>query len=558
MNGAETVLRTLLNNGVDVCFANPGTSEMQFVAALDRHPAMRGVLCLFEGVATGAADGYARMTGRPAATLLHLGPGLANGLANLHNARRARTPVVNVVGDHARSHKPLDSPLESDIDAAATTVSHWVRRPITSADIGPDTAAAVAAALSAGGPDVADRSRTGTSGAISTLIMAADLSWGESTPPAPRLPAPPLRSVAPADVEAAAALVAGPEPVALLIDGAGLSERGLRAAARIRKATGTAAFCPTWPARLRRGTGVPAIQPLGYRAEAVNQQLAGIKHLILVGAREPVASFAYPGRPGLLTPPGTRVHRFVPDAGFDVVGALMELAEVVAPDVVESDVLASDGVGADALGAGGVELGAVAGLPAAQGASPSLVNEPLCTGNWARFIGSLLPEEAIVVDESITEGMNTLAPATADSAPHDVLGLTGLAIGQGIPVAAGAAIACPERPVVCLQADGSALYTISGLWTQARENLDVTTVILNNRSYAILRAELDRVGGNQAGPAASALFDLSRPDIDFTAVATGMGVPATRATSTTELAEQFTAALATPGPHLIEAILQPS
>ncbi len=243
-----------------------------------------------------------------------------------------------------------------------------------------------------------------------------------------------------------------------------------------------------------------------------------------------MASFAYPGRPGLLTPPGTRVHRFVPDAGFDVVGALTELADTVAP-------------------------GALADLPA-QEAPPAVANEPLRTENWARVIGALLPREAIVVDESITEGMNTLAPATADSAPHDVLGLTGLAIGQGIPVAAGAALACPERPVVCLQADGSALYTISGLWTQARENLDVTTVILNNRSYAILRAELDRVGGSQAGPAANALFDLGRPDIDFTAVATGMGVPATRATSTTELAEQFAAALATPGPHLIEAILQ--
>ncbi|MFE7117156.1 acetolactate synthase large subunit [Streptomyces sp. NPDC057654] len=533
MNGAETVLRTLLNNGVDACFANPGTSEMQFVAALDRHPAMRGVLCLFEGVATGAADGYARMTGRPAATLLHLGPGLANGLANLHNARRAHTPVVNVIGDHARSHKGLDSPLESDIEAVAATVSSWVRRPMTSADMGPDTAAAVAAAMSAGVPDDPDRSRTGTSGAISTLIMGADLSWEESAPPAPHLTAPPPRSVTRADVETAAALVAGPEPVALLIDGAGLGERGLQAAARIQKATGTAAFCPTWPARLRRGTGVPAIQPLGYRAEAVSRQLAGVEHLILVGAREPVASFAYPGRPGILTPPGTHVHHFVPEAGFDVVDALTELADTVAPDTL-------------------------AVLPPTQDAAPPVVNEPLRTENWAQVIGALLPREAIVVDESITEGMNTLAPATADSAPHDVLGLTGLAIGQGIPVAAGAAIACPERPVVCLQADGSALYTISGLWTQAREKLNVITVILNNRSYAILRAELDRVGGSQAGPAANALFDLGRPDIDFTAIATGMGVPATRAASTTELAEQFTTALATPGPHLIEAILQPT
>ncbi|MFI1393210.1 acetolactate synthase large subunit [Streptomyces griseoaurantiacus] len=531
MNGAETVLRTLLSNGVDVCFANPGTSEMQFVAALDDHPAMRGVLCLFEGVATGAADGYARMSGRAAATLLHLGPGLANGLANLHNARRAHAPVVNVVGDHAHSHKRLDSPLESDIDAVAATVSSWVRRPATSSDIGRDTAEAVAAALSAGAAGSPDRSHTGTSGAISTLIMAADLSWEAGTPPAPHLPPAPLRSVRHAHLKAIAGLIAGPEPVALLIDGAGLSEPGLQAAARIQKATGAAAFCPTWPARIRRGAGVPAIQPLGYRAEIVGQQLAGIRNLVLIGAREPVASFAYPGRPGVLTPPGTNVHQFVPDSGFDVVEALNELADVIAPGSLET-------------------------LPVPD-ALPDIVDEPLRTENWAQVIGALLPHEAIIVDESITEGMDTLVPATANSAPHDVLGLTGLAIGQGIPVAVGAAIACPERPVVCLQADGSALYSISGLWTQARENLNVTTVILNNRSYAILRAELDRVGGNQAGPAANALFDLSRPDIDFTAVATGMGVTATRATSTTELAEQVSTALASPGPHLIEAVLQP-
>ncbi|MFI5674427.1 acetolactate synthase large subunit [Streptomyces cellulosae] len=532
MNGAEALLWTLLNNGVEVCFANPGTSEMQFVAALDRHPAMRGVLCLFEGVATGAADGYARMTGRPAATLLHLGPGLANGLANLHNARRARTAVVNIIGDHARTHKELDSPLESDIDAAAATVSSWVRRPAASDDIGPDTAAAVAAALSAGSLDDPDLSRTGTSGAISTLIVPADLSWAQGVLPAPRHAQRALRTVAHADMEATVALVTGPEPAALLIDGTGLGESGLQAAARIQKATGTPSFCPTWPARMRRGAGVPAVQPLGYRAETVSLQLSGIKHLILVGAREPVASFAYPGRSGILTPPGTTVHCLVPDAGFAVTEALTELADAVTPDPL-APVQVPD-------------------VP------PRIVDEPLRTKNWAQVIGAHLPPEAIVVDESITEGMDTLAPATANSPAHDVLGLTGLAIGQGLPVAVGAAIACPERPVVCLQADGSALYTISALWTQAREELNVTTVILNNRSYAVLRAELDRVGAGQIGPAATALLDLRRPDIDFTAVATGLGVPATRASSTAELAEQFSTALATPGPHLIEAILQPT
>ncbi|MQY40607.1 putative acetolactate synthase large subunit IlvX [Streptomyces sp. RB17] len=531
MNGAEALLRTLLDNDVNTCFANPGTSEMQFVAALDRHTDMRGVLCLFEGVATGAADGYARMTGRPAATLLHLGPGLANGLANLHNARRAGTPVVNVVGDHARSHKSLDSPLESDIDSAAATVSSWVRRPAEPADVGPDAAAAVAAALSAGVPGDTDPSRTGTSGAVSTLIVPADLSWSEGGQPATRLAARSLRSVADREVDTIAALLTGPETVALLIDGAGLGESGLHAAARIHKATGTPLFCPTWPARLRRGAGVPEIQPLSYRSEAVHQQLGGIEHLVLIGAREPVASFAYPGRPGSFVPSGTTVHQMVPEAGFDVVGALTRLADTVAP--------------------GGA-------APLLEPGAPSLIpDEPLRTRNWAQVIGTVLPQDAIIVDESITEGMNTLAAATANAPAHDVLGLKGLAIGQGLPVSVGAAIACPERPVICLQADGSALYTISALWTQAREGLNVTTVILNNRSYAILRAELDRVGAGRTGQAAEALLDLSRPDIDFTAIATGLGVPAGRARTTAELAEQFAKAQATPGPHLIDAILQP-
>ena len=147
MNGAQALARTLADSGVEVCFSNPGTSEMHFVAGLDAVPQLHGVLCLFEGVATGAADGYGRMAGRPAATLLHLGPGLANGLANLHNARRAATPLVNVVGEHATYHKRFDAPLESDIDSLARPVSHWIRRPARAADVAADAAQAVAAAL---------------------------------------------------------------------------------------------------------------------------------------------------------------------------------------------------------------------------------------------------------------------------------------------------------------------------------------------------------------------------------------------------------------------------
>ncbi|GIJ48409.1 acetolactate synthase I/II/III large subunit [Virgisporangium aliadipatigenens] len=502
LTGAQALVRTLIDSDVTVCFANPGTSEMHFVAALDDLPAMRGVLCLFEGVATGAADGYARMAGRPAATLLHLGPGLANGLANLHNARRAHTPLVNVIGDHALAHKPLDSLLESDIDALAGTVSAWVRRPATVGDVGRDAAEAVAAARAGG---------------IATLIVPADVSWSVGAPVGPPVPvaAPPVPSLD---------FFPG-ERCALLLDGDALTERGLRAAGRIAAATGARVFSRGWPARQRRGAGVPATEPLAYRGEQVTAQLDGVRDLVLVGARTPVTSFAYPGKPGEPTPAGTRVHTLAPEGSLAAAVALEAWADLVAP--ATEPVLAPF-------------------------APPPLPHGPLDARNWAAVIGALLPAEAILVDESVT-GAAALQAATAQAAPHDFLALTGLAIGQGLPSAAGAAIACPDRPVVCVQADGSAMYTISALWTMARERLDVTTVVLNNRSYAILRAELERTGA--ATGAAAALMDLSDPDLDFVALAAGMGVPATRARTAEELARHFADALREPGPHLIEAVI---
>ncbi|WP_344855768.1 acetolactate synthase large subunit [Amycolatopsis ultiminotia] len=530
MNGARALLATLLDSGVNVFFANPGTSEMQLVAALDAFEQMHGVLCLFEGVATGAADGYGRMTGRPAATLLHLGPGLGNGMANLHNARRAGTPLVNIVGDHATYHKHLDAPLESDIDSMAGTVSAWLRRSPSVAEIGRDTAAAVQAALSA--PDAAgesrDESRTGTSGSVATLIVPADVSWSPgarpSAPAQPDTPAPVGAEV----IDAVAAAFRSGEPTVLLLGGAALSEAGLRAASRIEQATGARVFAELWPTRQRQGAGVPAVPPLAYRAEDIRTQLHGTKNLVLAGTREPVSSFAYPGQASELTPPEARVLRFPGRVDADLVAALDRLADVLAPGV--EPVLAPR-------------------------AARNLPSGGLNVANWAQVIGALLPEDAIVCDESITSGLATLPAALVGAAAHDLLGLTGLSVGQGLPLATGAAIACPRRPVVCLEADGSAMYTLSALWTQAREHLDVTTVLLNNRSYAILRAELDRVGATTTGLASARLLDLTGPDLDFVALATGMGVPATRATTAGQLAEQFAAAVAEPGPHLIEAVL---
>jgi acetolactate synthase I/II/III large subunit len=510
MNGAQALITTLVDCGVDVCFANPGTSEMHFVAALDTVGGMRAVLTLFEGVATGAADGYARIAGRPAAVLLHLGPGLGNGLANLHNAKRAGVGMVVVVGDHATYHKRYDAPLESDIDALAGTVSGRVHRSVGPQQVGADTVAAVRAAV-------------GPPGQVVTLILPADVSWTDGAQSA-ALEAPAGQSTTAADVTVAAKALKSGSPAVLLIGGDATREPGLRAAARITEATGAKLLCETFPARLERGAGLPAVERLGYFAEAAAAQLDSARHLILAGARSPVSFFAYPGKPSDLVPPGCQVHTLT----GAVTPALEALADLVAPGTTPTT------------------------APAQQPTPPT---GALSAESIATAIAALLPEHAIVVDESNTAGLMLLT-ATAGAPRHDWLTLTGGAIGYGLPAAVGAAVAAPHRPVLCLQADGSAMYTISALWTQARENLDITTVIYNNGAYDILRVELQRVGaGDTAGPKATALLDLSNPSLDFVAIATGMGVPARRATTAEEFTAALADALAEPGPHLIDAVI---
>jgi acetolactate synthase-1/2/3 large subunit len=509
VNGAQALINTLVDGGVDVCFANPGTSEMHFVAALDTVPQVRGVLTLFEGVATGAADGYARITGRPAGVLLHLGPGLGNGLANLHNARRARVPMVVVVGDHATYHKKYDAPLESDIDALAGTVSGWVRR--SEGDVAADAAEAIAA------------SRAGAQ--IATLILPADVSWADGAQPAAPLPSQPTGADPLLAPEVAELLRSG-EPTLLFIGGDATHGLGLTAAARIAEATGARWLCETFPTRLERGAGVPAVERLAYFGEAAVAQLDGVKHLVLAGAVSPVSFFAYPGKPSDLVPDGCEVHVLSGPQGAAT--ALAALADELAP-------------GTEAR--------------VAELSRPELPTGALTAVSIAAVVGALMPEHAIVVDESNTSSV-PLAAATAGAPTHDWLTLTGGAIGYGIPAAVGAAVAAPDRPVLCLESDGSAMYTISGLWTQARENLDVTTVIYNNGAYDILRLELQRVGvGEAPGPKALDLLDLSRPTMDFVKLAEGMGVPARRATTVEEFIDALRAAFDEPGPHLIEAIV---
>ena len=519
MIGAQALVGSLADAGVDVCFMNPGTSEMHFVSALDSVPQMRGVLALFEGVATGAADGYARMTGRPAAVLLHLGPGLANGLANLHNARRAFSPVVVIVGAHATGHVRFDAPLQSDIEALARTDSGWVRTSGTTRDLAEDAMRAVAAARA---------------GQIATLVLPADVSWSEGGALAAPRPRPSTSTIDHSQVTTAAHLSSAGPSAMLLLGGRALTERGLRAASRISVATGARLLAETFPARMERGAGVPGADRLAYLAEQAEVQLAGVSHLILAGARAPVSFFAYPGQASDLVPAGCPVT-VLADSDQDVETALEALAGQVAPETKPV-------------------LTELAPPPPAE---PG----PLTAISLANTVAASLPEHAIVADEANTSGY-ALPMALARAPRHTLLTLTGGSIGQGLPAATGAAIAAPDRPVLSLEADGSALYTIQALWTQAREQLNVTTVLINNAAYAILRMELARTlagpgGAGQAGERAARMLDLSGPTPDFTQISTGLGVPASRVTTTAELDQALRRAYAEPGPHLIEAIVPP-
>jgi acetolactate synthase-1/2/3 large subunit len=513
VNGAQALIGSLTGAGVDVCFMNPGTSEMHFVAALDAVPEMRGVLALFEGVATGAADGYARIAGKPAAVLLHLGPGLANGLANLHNARRAGTPVVVIVGAHATGHVRYDAPLQSDIEALARTVSGWVHTSGHPRDLAQDAMRALAAAQS---------------GQIATLILPADVSWTEGAALAPLRSGLQMKGADHSQLASISQLVVAGPATMLFLGGRALTERGLRAASRISAATGTRLLAETFPARLERGAGLPAVDRLAYLAESAEKQLAGVEDMVLAGARSPVSFFAYPGKASDLVPDGCAVTALA-DRDQDVEAALEELADLVAAGT--EPVLTEPAL-----------------LPAEPG--------PLNAVNLANTIAASLPAGAIIADEANTSGF-ALPMALAGAPRHTVLTLTGGAIGQGMPAATGAAIAAPDRPVLSVEADGSALYTIQALWTQAREQLNVTTVLINNAAYAILRMELARTAAGQghAGERAARMLDLSGPTPDFTQISAGLGVPASRVTTAEELDQALRAAYAEPGPHLIEAIV---
>lgn len=513
--GALTLVETAVYAGVEVCFANPGTTEMPIVVALDRVPGMRVVLGLFEGVCTGAADGWARMTGRPAATLLHLGPGLANGLANLHNARRARTPVVNWIGDHATRHLAVDSPLTSDIVALTGSVG-WTRSVKSVHEMAQASLAAVEAAL-------------GPPGRVASLIIPADCQWEPGPEPLSVTPSPPFRETPSSATREAAALLRKGRG-AILLGSNALTARGLHAAARVAAATTCGVWIETFPSCQECGRHVPFFPTLPYFPEQACEALANVTTLVLAGAREPVAFFAYPDQPSTFLPNGAILYKLAdPDAGVNATLALEALAQ---------------------------ELDAPTGFTPPR-SIPGFVRsgQSLTADNLCRAMAAFTPENAIVVNEAATTGLTWNAVHASNAAQHTMLFLTGGAIGQGLPNALGAAIACPDRRVIAFQADGSGLYTLQALWSMARESVDVTVVVCANRRYRILQTELARAGITEPGAKALALTDLTRPVIDWAGLAKGFGVPACTVHTDGEFADALMRVLAERGPSLIEAVL---
>jgi acetolactate synthase I/II/III large subunit len=514
MNGAESLVRSLVAGGVETCFANPGTSEIHLVAALDRVPEIRCVLGLFEGVVTGAADGYARMAEKPACTLLHLGPGFANGLANLHNASRANVPIVNLVGQHATYHLRHDTPLTSDVEAIARPYSKWLRTSQSPSEVGRDAAEAVVASRTAPGQ-------------IATLIIPADVAWskGGAITTASGLPKPALPPTA--TVEHATAMLRSGLRTAILVAGNALYGNGLDVAGRIAAATGAKLLAPYPLTRLHRGAGIPRVDRVQYVLEQGIEQFKEFRQLILVGAQPPVAYFAYPGKSSEFTSPECEVHTLA-SPGEDYTSALDALAE--------------------ALPASGEEV-----VPE-KAERPSMPSGQITLPGLAAAVGALLPEDAIVVDESMTSGRGLMA-ATKGSPPHDWLGNTGGSIGIALPLAVGAAVACPNRKVLCLSADGSGMYTLQALWTMVREGLNVTTVVFANCDYSVLKREFSYLGIGDPGTRALDMFEIGRPDIDWVQLAKGMGVPGGRVSSLDAFGKALRAGLEAEGPSLIEVPL---
>lgn len=514
MNGADLLIKKLADSGVTACFANPGTSEMQLVAALDKEPRIRAVLGLFEGVVTGAADGFGRMADAPALTLLHLGPGYANGIANLHNASRARVPVLNMIGDHATHHLELDAPLTSDIDGLTSAVCAWTGVSTSSDDL----------------PEVGLKAWQASMtypGQVTAFVAPANHAWdpASSDSDLPEMPVP--NTLDDEQIDKAANALKQSDSAALFMGGHALRENGLIQAGRIAEATGARLITETFFTRQQRGAGRVETERLPYFGEMAAEHLEGLDTLIIIGSKPPVSFFAYPGKPGWLSPENATLLQ-MGDHTFDALDTLTRIASALdAPNEVTK---------------------------VAQRVRHELESGPINAVELGKIVANRMPDNAIVVDEGATNGLGAFL-MTGNAAPHDWLTLTGGAIGAGLPMAVGAAIACPDRKVIGLEADGSAMYTVQALWTMVREDLDVSVLILNNGSYAILNIELARVGVETPGPTALSLLDLTNPAIEWTDIARGMGMAAERVDTVDALDSAVERAMQERGPRLIEVIL---
>jgi len=515
MTGADLLCDTLLVNGINVCFANPGTSEMAFVAALDRKPQMRCILGLFEGVVTGAADGYGRMTGRPAATLLHTGPGLANGLANLHNAKRARTPLVNIVGDHASYHLKYNAPLTSDIESLARPMSNWVGRATGPTDVGATAEATIVAARTTPG--------------VATMILPADAAWGDAGEiVARRLDVPRFAAVDDRQIAAVAEKMRTHRGrVGLVLGGEGALDEGIVIASRLAAAGRARLFSEVLPARVARGRNLPNVERIPYPPDMARAVLKDIDLLVLCGTDEPVAFFAYPGKPSRIAPEHCEVVTLAAK-GDDKLQALAALADLI---------------------------GSSASMPVRNVAPlEGLPMGRLTEDAIAVILAQLMPANTVLAEEALTSAQRLYALG-ASAAPHDYMMVTGGAIGIGPPLATGAAVACPDRKVINLQADGSGMYTLQALWTQARERLGVLTIVCSNRAYAILKREMANLGVDKIGRNASRMIDIDDPALDWVSLAKGMGVEGARAETCERFADLVRSGIARQGPFLIEAVL---
>jgi acetolactate synthase-1/2/3 large subunit len=518
MTGADVILETAVANGVEICFANAGTTEISVVAALDRQPGIRAVLGLFEGVCTGAADGYGRVLYRPAMTLLHLGPGFANGIACLHNARRADCPVVNVIGEHASWHRDADPPLNSDIKGLARTVSGWLRTSKKAGSLSTDTAAVIAASRA---------------GQIASLIVPTDFQAASCDTFRTVKKEPVFQRVDRALVRKAAAAMSGARKTAMILGNRLLRRDGLEIAQKISAATGCDLFANTFPGYVDRGDDLPVVRRVPYFPEGAMALMAGYETVILAGAHDPVTFFGYEGTPSRVIPGTTRTIP-IPGAGYDIIEALGYLEDLVVKKKVAGQ----------------------AGTKGRPRSKPSLPAGALTSEIACLAIAALLPEGAIVVDEGITTTFPFYS-ASYESAPHSLCTIAGGSIGYGMPCSVGAALAAPDRPVINIQADGSAMYTVQALWTMARENLNVTTLICNNSGYNIIAVELERAGLKDFGQNAHRLVDITHPAIDWVALSQSLGVPAVRVEDAKELAAQMKRCISEPGPHLIEMDVRP-